>query len=125
MLSSIFGDLVFDTGWKTKRDITIFNKHYIIVVKAKAYDETDGITREQEQSFNSFMDNEVKQLCEIEKMLIDFASTAACERFIPRVLLFLRDGSYAMLLDDKEDEDGGIAACLSPEVEIISQDEYL
>lgn len=62
MLSSIFGDLAFDTGWKTKRDITIFSKHYNIVVKAKAYYETDGISREQERSFSSFVDNEVKQL---------------------------------------------------------------
>jgi hypothetical protein len=125
MKNSTFGELAFDTGWKIKRDIKLFNKSYSIVVKAKAYYEADGITNEQEKAFSNFKDNEVKQLGDIEKMLTGFASSNARERFIPRTLLFLRDGSYALLLDDKEDEDGGIAACLAPKAEIVSQDEYL
>ena len=125
MKNSTFGELAFNTGWKTKRDIKLFNKSYSIVIKAKAYYEADGITKEQEKAFSNFKDNEAKQLGDIEKMLAGFASNNPQDRFIPRTLLFLRDGGYAMLLDDKEDEDGGIAACLAPKAEIVPQDEYL
>jgi hypothetical protein len=39
--------------------------------------------------------------------------------------LFQRDGGYALLLDDKSDEDDGIAVCLVPKAEVLSQDAYL
>jgi hypothetical protein len=125
MKNSVFGELVFNTGWKTNKDVQIFGRIYSITIKAKAYYEADGITNEQEKAFSNFADNEANQINHIEKMLIALASSNAQSRFIPRTLLFLRDGGYAMLLDDKEDEDGGIAACLAPKAEIISQDEYL
>ena len=41
------------------------------------------------------------------------------------MLLFERDGSYAILFDDKNDEDNGIAVCLVPSERVLTQDEYL
>jgi len=125
MNNPVFGEVVFNTGWKTKADITFFGNNYSIVVKAKAYYEKDGITTEQERAFNNFNINKAEQLKTVERLLNDFAGDDASKRFIPRMLLFQRDGGYALLLDDKKDEDGGIAVCLAPKIEVVSQDEYL
>ena len=53
MKNSEFGDLVFNTGWKAKAEIKLFGTNYNIIVKAKAYFEKDGITREQEIAFST------------------------------------------------------------------------
>jgi hypothetical protein len=125
MKNSVFGELVFNTGWKTKTEITLFSNSYNVVVKAKAYFEEDGITGEQEMAFSDFVDNKVEKLKIVEKLLNDFAVVNSSVRFVPRTLLFQRDGGYALLLDDKEDVDSGIAVCLAPKVVVMSQDEYL
>lgn len=125
MNNSVFGEIVFNTGWKTKSDIVFFGNSYSIVVKAKAYFEKDGITNEQETAFNSFKTNKSEQLKTVEKLLKDFAGNDASKRFIPRTLLFQRDGGYALLFDDIENEDEGVAVCLAPKTKVVSQDEYL
>ena len=125
MRNSVFGELVFNTGWKTKAEIVLFSKNYSIVVKAKAYFEKDGITKEQEAAFANFQAHKTEQLNIAEKLLMKFSVNEAAERFIPRTLLFQRDGSYALLLDDNEDEDGGIAVSLEPTAAVLSQDDYL
>ena len=125
MNNSAFGEIIFNTGWKTNADITLFGNDYSVIVKVKAYFEKDGISNEQEIAFSNFKTNKSELLKSVENLLSDFADSNASERFVPRMLLFQRDGSYALLLDDNEDEDGGIVACLAPTAEIKSQDEYL
>ena len=124
MKNSEFGDLVFNTGWKAKAEIKLFGTNYNIVVKAKSYFEKDGITREQEIAFSKFKKEKTENLNNAEILLNKFSNKAAT-RFIPKTLLFERDGGYALLLDDNEDEDGGIAVRFAPQMEILSQDEYL
>ena len=60
----------------------------------------------------------------IEKLLKEYSNSVEL-RFIPKTLLIDRDGSYALLFDDNDNPDDGIAVCLAPEEKIISQDEYL
>lgn len=125
MHNSVFGELIFNVGWKTQTDITLFEKKYNIILKAVAYFEKDGITIEQEAAFGDFYDKKNERLKMVEKLLSGFDNDNTSERFYPRTLLFQRDGSYALLLDDKIDEDGGIVVCLKPTAEVVSQDEYL
>lgn len=126
MNNSVFGELVFNIGWKASADISLLNKDYNVIVKAKAYREQDGITAEQESAFVDFNDNKQARLATADKLLTDYASgNDASKRFVPRTLLFQRNGSYALLLDDSEDEDEGIAVCLAPTATIVSQSEYL
>ena len=47
------------------------------------------------------------------------------ERFVPRTMLFKKDGDVALLCDDNDDSDGGIAVCVKPSLEIKLQDDYL
>ena len=83
------------------------------------------LTPEQEAAFSDFNDNKEQRLEKTEKLLSGYAGDNAAGRFVPRTLLFERDGAYAILLDDKEDEDDGIVVCLLPMEIILSQNEYL
>lgn len=125
MKNSFFGEMTFDIGWKAETNIELFGKLKSIIVKAKAYYEKDGITAEQEASFTEFNDHKEQRLDKIEKLLTNYAGINAAEQFVPRVLLFDRDGSYAMLFDDKEDVDDGVVVCLLPIEKVLSQNEYL
>ena len=124
MNNKVFGNMVFDTGFKTATEITLFNNDYNVVVKAKAYFEKDGVTAEQEYAFDDFRLKRGENLIELEMMLKHYSNEAST-RFVPKVLLFNRDGSYALLLDDQQDEEGGIAACFAPKKEVLLQDDYL
>ena len=52
-------------------------------------------------------------------------SGAAETRFSPRRLLFTVSGESALLCDDAEDEDEGIAVCLLPEKTVEYQSNFL
>jgi len=57
--------------------------------------------------------------------LTNYTNGEPSSRFIPRTLLFERNGNYALLFDDTAEPDGGIAVCLFPEEQIVQQDDYL
>lgn len=125
MNNKIFGELTFNTGWKTTTDISLYGTNYTVVVKAKAYYEKDGVTSEQESAYAEFKENKQARLVIVENLLKTFAGDQFSERFVPRTLLFQRNGDYAILFDDKQDIDGGIAVTLEPTTEVKYQDEYL
>ena len=124
MKNKAFGEITFNVGWKTTTLITLFSRESQIVVKAKAYRKTDVVTVEQEKSFTDYSKNKSEYRPTIEKMLSDYSDEAA-NRFIPKTLLFERDGAWALLCDDLLDPDGGIAVCLQPDKKIVLQDDYL
>jgi len=125
MHNATFGELSFSTGWKTKTELSLFGASYDVVVKVKAYFEKDGVTAEQESAYTDFIKNKNALLVTVEKQLNAYDECNSTERFIPRTLLFQRNGGYALLLDDKQDEDGGVAVCLAPKEEVVAQDDYL
>lgn len=124
MNSDVFKDFQFSVGWKTKSQVTLFDKTIPVVVKVKAYFEEDGVTAEQEQAYLNYSKDKKLVWDKIERMLIDY-DPAAAERFTPTMLLFNRDGAYTLLCDDEQDPDDGIAVCLAPSQSIVSQDNYL
>jgi hypothetical protein len=123
--NKVFGEFTFNTGWKAKTDITFFGSGFNIAVTAKAYSEKDAITPEQEKAFDDFNGNKEGRLKTAEKLLTECAGSNASKRFVPRKLLFKRDGGYALLLDDKEDPDNGMAVVFAPKAGLLTQDEYL
>lgn len=124
MLHDLFGEITFNTGWKSKKTIRLFDKEYTINLKIQAYFEEDGITREQENAYSEFCKSENEKLETVENLLRGYSDSPQ-EKFTPKTLLIDRDGSYALLCDDIDNEDEGIAVCLYPQEVIISQDDYL
>lgn len=124
MNNKVFGEIIFNVGWKTKSAITLFKRETTVVVKAKAYREEDGISSEQEKSYLEYTNNKQTLLKSMENMLSKYSDNAA-NRFVPKTLLFERDGSWALLCDDLLNPDEGIAICMNPEKKIVLQDDYL
>lgn len=125
MNSPVFGEMNFDMGWKTQTEISLFDNNYNVIVKVKAYFEQDGISESQQKAILDFDANKNKWLEIAENLLTDFTESDASSRFMPSVLLFQRDGSYALLLDDQQYDEDGIVACFQPEAKIVFQYEYL
>ena len=82
------------------------------------------ITEEQENAYSEFCKSENEKLETVENLLRGYSDSPQ-EKFTPKTLLIDRDGSYALLCDDIDNEDEGIAVCLYPQEVIISQDDYL
>lgn len=124
MKHEIFGELTFQVGWKTNRKIKISGKDYQINLKIKAYFEEEGITSEQVKNYEQFLKTEENTMDKVAKLLNE-SNIEIGKRYIPRTLLIDRDGAMAILCDDEEEPDEGIAVCISPQIKIVSQDEYL
>ena len=124
MENKIFGKVTFDTGFKTKITVTIFGKTQSIVVKIKAYQENDGITAEQEESFLKFQQHILESIGQVEGGLLSKFADAS-ERFTITMILINRQGELSFLFDDKNDKEDGIVVQIYPQYLIESQDDYL
>ena len=124
MMHDVFGDIEFTVGWKTNKSIVLFGHSYVVTVKIQAYLEEDGITKEQENAYINFLNTEEIKMSCIERLLKEYSASAEL-RFIPKTLLIDRDGAYALLFDDEDNPEDGIAVCLEPEEKIMAQDDYL
>lgn len=127
MINSVFGEVVFDMGWKKTSRISLFEKKYQITVSASAYYETEMITQKQEASYQKFESNRnyFQSICEVELRKISTNDEAAKVKYTPKMLLIQDDGEMALLVDDNDDVDDGIAIVIFPEVKVLSTDAYL
>ena len=125
MKHTFWGEMTFHVGWKVDSNILFYGKEYGITLKARAYRKEDGITAAQDKALSDFAIQKDAVLKIAEVMLDKFRNGNGAAYFIPRTLLFERDGSYALLCDDSMDVDNGVAVCLAPKQEVLSQDEYL
>ena len=126
MEHSIFGQFVFYYGWKAHYEISLYGNLFSILIDLEADKETDGITSEQKSAMESFHAHQTQQLKSAELLLADYANHAdEASRFVPTALYFERNGSYALLCEDVQDADVGIAVLLWPETAVLSQDEFL
>ena len=124
MNNKVFGEVTFKTGWKLKDYISYFGEKKDITVTAESYSESELITNEQENSFVLYKNDNAKIIVELEKCLKNYEKNAE-KRFLPTELIFDRKGNCALLLDDKNNPDEGIAVTIMPKMTILSQDEYL
>ena len=114
----------YSIGWKAPREIVLFGKPCTITVKVQAYEPDDIIPPVQEDACRQYAENEADLLKTAEELMKEF-SGAAETRFSPRRLLFTVSGECALLCDDAEDEDEGIAVCLLPEKTVEYQSDFL
>lgn len=124
MKEDISKEFKFDVGWKKCDEISFEKKVYKIIIKLQAYFETDGITDEQIESYSEYL-NSKKDIVSSAEQLVEEYDPDVYNRFIPTTLLIERNGDYALLCNDKNDLDGGIAICLKPVKKVVLQDDYL
>lgn len=125
MIKTSFGELNFQIGFKTQITISLFNNTFSVILNAMAYYEKDGVTDQQLEAIRALSKNLENTMHNAETQLTNYVGLQAAQRFTPRTLLVQRDGETALLCDDINDEDNGIAIILSPEKRITTQDEYL
>lgn len=127
MTNAVFGEVVFNMGWETKSRIALFEKKYEITISASAYDEKEMITGEQEESYKKFEANRnlFQSICEVELLKIAQNDESARANYTPKMLVIQKDGETALLIDDHNDMEGGIAIVILPETKVESLDEYL
>lgn len=123
MIIEPFGELEFNTGWKKPYSVTFNSVKYDIVMKIKAYDADDGIPLVQKQAYVSYINNEKQYLYQAENAIKEEFGDAT--RFVPSMLLVNRRGECALLCDDLEEPDEGIAIVFGDRIKIVSQSEYL
>lgn len=124
MHNDVWGEMKFHIGWKSKISLDFFDRQWDVTLKAQAYKEADGLTAVQEQAFEDFKNNENRLLTEAENKLLKTYPQAS-KTYRLSELLFKRDGSCALLLDSKNDPDGGIAIQLLPQLKIFEEDTFL
>lgn len=124
MIETVLGKMEFNTGFKKEDSIVFCDEVRSITVKAKAYYEEDGITNEQQESIKRYNANRAGINEKLTELALKYDKDAK-NRFLPKTLLFGRKGECALLCDDKEEPDEGIAICIYPDELVVSQDDYL
>lgn len=124
MNDKVFGVVNFSYGWNKEGSIALWGNNYDILVTATAYYEHESITDKQREAYSTFLAGKTSVSKKIETLLAN--SMKEPEKHLrPRFLVFEKDGAYALMLDDDNDPDDGIAVQLHPVEKVMSQDAYL
>ncbi|WP_026658161.1 DUF6985 domain-containing protein [Butyrivibrio sp. AC2005] len=124
MNNRVFGEVKFNMGWETSLSLVIFGLGYKITVSADSFYENDLITEAQENAYSDFLRNRDEWIKRTEEALLNYDGNAE-KKYKPALLKIDRDGTMAMLFDDTENVEDGIAICLTPKMEAIPVDAYL
>jgi len=124
MNDKIFGEVSFDAGWNRNEKISLWGKTNDVLVTATAYYESEAITEAQQSAYRSYNLNKSIMEKKIEQLLSNYMDEPE-KHLKPRFLVFEKDGSYALMLDDDGDPDNGVAVQLAPTAKVTSQDAYL
>lgn len=122
MNHKVFGEIKFDFGYYGGMEIVLFGKSINIEFCLACYREVEMFPKLQEEAFIKFVNNKDSEMNMVEELLMSYNKNCK-ERFTPTIIQFEDNGSYALLFDDEKDLDDSIAVCLSPNYEIISQDD--
>lgn len=140
---AVFGVMQYKHRWIKKQTISVFGKTWEVTVAAKAYS-GKPITKEQQDAYKRFSENESTEITAIEKTILSYmndnikelsaewvgarkisAIADLAQVVMPKTILFKQDGTTIMLLDCVWDIEAGLAVKLYPEVKIGSQDLFL
>lgn len=127
MSRNLFDVASFNMGWELPLRIPLFERTYPIVVSADACYEYEKVTAQQISAYSNFLETQDDILLKIENALVKEAGNkeTAINRFKPAMLVIRKNGDYAMLFDDADEPENGIAICIKPKFEVMTSDEYL
>ena len=141
--NSVFGLMEYDFQWEKTGKISIFKKEYDISIIVEAFPDED-ISKEQEESYLKFKENEKIYIETIENHLKEYINenledlatywvgarkiiniTDLAKVIEPKSILFQQDGTILFLAECEWDIENGIAVKLYPEVEVGPQDIFI
>ena len=130
MFHDVFGDVVFKHSWRGKDEIQLWGEDYEITVNADANRKSELISDEQEMAYAGFKRSRPEKQKQIESMLSDYYGNRMDagmlrHQLTPKTLVIERGGGVALLLQDREGRGNGLAVVLSPDEDVMTQDEYL
>ena len=139
----VFGLMQYDYQWEKFERINIFKKEYDISIIVEAFPDED-ISKEQEESYLKFKENEKIYIETIENHLKEYINenledlatywvgarkiiniTDLAKVVEPKSILFQQDGTILFLAECEWDIENGIAVKLYPEVEVGPQDIFI
>lgn len=140
---AVFGVMQYKHRWIKRQTISAFGKEWEVTVAAKAYS-GKPITKEQQDAYTRFTENEIAEIAIIENTILAYVNdnikelsaewvgarkisviSDLAQVVTPKTILFKQDGTTIMLLDCAWDVEAGLAVKLYPELKIGSQDLFL
>lgn len=140
---AVFGIMQYKHRWIKRQTISAFGKEWEVTVAAKAYS-GKPITKEQQDAYTRFTENESAEIATIENTILAYVNdnikelsaewvgarkisviSDLAQVVTPKTILFKQDGTTIMLLDCAWDVEAGLAVKLYPELKIGSQDLFL
>lgn len=140
---AVFGVMQYKHRWIKRQTISAFGKEWEVTVAAKAYS-GKPITKEQQDAYTRFTENEISEIATIENTILAYVNdnikelsaewvgarkisviSDLAQVVTPKTILFKQDGTTIMLLDCAWDVEAGLAVKLYPELKIGSQDLFL
>lgn len=141
--NKIFGIMKYDYEWEKVDKIKFLKKEYNITIIAEAFS-GEIISKEQEESYLKFKENEKFYMETIENKLKEYVNenledlavywvgarkivnTSDLAKVVePKSILFQQDGTILFLAECEWDIENGIAVKLYPEVEVGPQDIFI
>lgn len=126
MVANPFANAKFNFAWEIPLSISLFGSDFEITASADAYYPTDEVTVEQNNAYQSFIENYKDIINNVEKLLLKESGSVelAEKRFTPKILKIKRNGNLGIVFDDKNDFENGLVISIFPSYELMSTDEY-
>lgn len=140
---SVFGEMSYKHRWYKEQKINIFGQTWDINVAAQSYS-GKPITKEQQNSYSKYMQNESDYIAIVENELKSYVNNNLNELAVywagarrieekeelsqvvtPRTLLFKQDGTVVLLLNCVWDVENGIGVKIIPHLLTGIQDMFL
>lgn len=141
--NKVFGIMKYDYEWEKVDKIKFLKKEYNITTIVEAFSD-EIISKEQEESYLKFKENEKFYMETIENKLKEYVNenledlavywvgarkivnTSDLAKVVePKSILFQQDGTILFLAECEWDIENGIAVKLYPEVEVGPQDIFI
>ena len=141
--NKVFGIMKYDYEWEKVDKIKFLKKEYNITTIVEAFSD-EIISKEQEESYLKFKENEKFYMETIESKLKEYVNenledlavywvgarkivnTSDLAKVVePKSILFQQDGTILFLAECEWDIENGIAVKLYPEVEVGPQDIFI
>lgn len=122
---NVFGDLIYKFGWRKKEKLNLWKEFEIdcIVYCTK----TEEILESQKNNYKYFnsLKNDIESILEMNSKKIGYDIEYIKNHSYPVAVIFFRDGSSGITFNCDWDMDNGFALVFTPNIKIMSQDEFL